>query len=96
MIIPTTTYGVIMAQVTTGEISVLVLSVMTTEFAVIGFFVKSLVNELKTQIKDMAKDINDFQVKIPEKYVTKHDCEIMIGRSAGCNLYSQQGVSKNE
>ena len=69
-----------MAQVTTGEISFLVSVLMTAELSVIGFFMKGLINEIKGQLTGISNDLGKLKVEIPQRYMTKHDCEIMISR----------------
>ncbi len=69
-----------MAQVTTGEVSFLVSVLVTTEFAVIGFFMRGLINDVKNQLKDMEKSMKGFQIEVAKEYRLKHECDGIVDR----------------
>jgi hypothetical protein len=94
MINPTTIYGVAMAQVTTGEIAGFVTVFMGAGWSLTFWLGKMMVKEIRGDIKELIDKIAILQVEVPKTYVTKHDCEIMIGRQLGCNFY--QGQPKTE
>ena len=64
-----------MAQVTTGELSGLTVFVQVGGFAALGFLLKYWFNSVNSRLDKFADTQNACQLSLPEKYVSKHDCE---------------------
>lgn len=64
-----------MAQVTTGELSGMVTLVCGGGFTILGYFVKKWIDGIDQKIDQFAKSQNECRLSLPEKYVSKHDCE---------------------
>ena len=64
-----------MSQVTTGELSGLAMLVCTSGITVLGFFIKKWIDGIDQKIDQFAKSQNECRLSLPEKYISKHDCE---------------------
>ena len=69
-----------MAQVTTGEVSFLVASLVTVEIAGIGVLIKMLGNAFLKRLDRMEEKQDTLYAEIPKTYVAKSDYNIMIDR----------------
>ncbi len=69
-----------MAQVTTGEVSFLVASLVTVEITGIAVLIKMLGNAFLKRFDRMEEKQDKFHDEIPKTYVAKTDYNIMIDR----------------
>ena len=67
-------------RVTTGEIAGFVTVFMGAGWSLSFFLGKMVVKGLREDMKKLIDGFANLQVKIPETYVTKHDCEVAIDR----------------
>ena len=78
-------------RVATGEIAGFVTVFMGVGWTVSGFFAKMVVKDIKGDLKQVIDKLSSLQVEIPQKYVTKHDCEVAINRRL-CG--SERGINE--
>lgn len=64
-----------MAQVTTGELSGLTILVQGGGFAALVFLLKYWFNSVNSRLDKFAQSQNECRLSLPEKYISKHDCE---------------------
>lgn len=67
-------------RVTTEEIAGFVTIFMGAGWSLSFFLGRMVIKGLRDDMKKLIDGFANLQVKIPETYVTKHDCEVMIAR----------------
>jgi len=80
MIETLTTGGVVMAQVSTGEISFLVTVLITTEFAVIGFFLKRMIDGIDRKLASICLAQTKCQASLFRQYVSRTEWDHFMDR----------------
>ena len=65
----------IMAQVTTGELSGLVTVFCGCGFAILGYCIKHWIDRIDKKLSNICANQTKCQIELPQKYVMKTECE---------------------